>query len=212
MNSGKLVTKENVEKNQVKLKDKFKNIKSNYFLEKVFNNLTKKQTLYMLKYNKNLKKRINININDYKDCYELIEIEIKPIYNKYGYFINIKKEEEKYYHIYFDNNIEEIKRNYINKDESIKIINIIIDNHVKSFKDLFLKCINNECIYFKKFYRENINNMSKMFFGSSSLKELNLNNFNTNNVIYMIGMFDGCSNELITKIKTEYKNIKEEAF
>ena len=46
----------------------------------------------------------------------------------------------------------------------------------------------------------------------SSLKELNLNNFNTNNVINMECMFYGCSNDLIMKIKTQYKNIKEEAF
>ena len=32
-----------------------------------------------------------------------------------------------------------------------------------------------------------------MFSGCSSLKELNLNNFNTNNVIYMSYMFCACS-------------------
>ena len=51
-----------------------------------------------------------------------------------------------------------------------------------------------------------------MFNGCSSLKELNLNNFNTNNVEDMEFMFNGCSNELIMKIKTQYKNVKEEAF
>ena len=51
-----------------------------------------------------------------------------------------------------------------------------------------------------------------MFYGCSSLKELNLNNFNTNNVTSMEGMLLGCSIELIMKIKTQYKNIKEEAF
>ena len=35
--------------------------------------------------------------------------------------------------------------------------------------------------------------MAAMFYGCSSLKELNLNNFNTNNVTNMGGMFDGCS-------------------
>ena len=54
--------------------------------------------------------------------------------------------------------------------------------------------------------------MIGMFSGCSSLKELNLNNFNTNNVIDMSSMFWGCSNELIMKIKTQYENIKEEAF
>ena len=51
-----------------------------------------------------------------------------------------------------------------------------------------------------------------MFAGCSSLKELNLNNFNINNSIDMNCMFSGCSNKLIKKIKTQYKNIKEEAF
>ena len=35
--------------------------------------------------------------------------------------------------------------------------------------------------------------MHGMFSGCSSLKELNLNNFNTNNVTNMNGMFYGCS-------------------
>ena len=51
-----------------------------------------------------------------------------------------------------------------------------------------------------------------MFKGCSSLKELNLNNFNTNNVINMYGMFTGCSDELKLKIKSQFKNFEEEAF
>ena len=69
-------------------------------------------------------------------------------------------------------------------------IKIIIDYQVKSFKELFSRCECIESINFKKFYRNNnITNMSYMFFGCSSLKELNLTNFNTNNVTDMCGMF-----------------------
>ena len=75
----------------------------------------------MIKYDKNLNVRLDININDYKECsekYSSIEIEIKPVKNKYGKFINIgKKEDERYYHIHFDNSKEEIKRNCINENE-----------------------------------------------------------------------------------------------
>ena len=49
-----------------------------------------------------------------------------------------------------------------------------------------------------------------MFSGCSSLKELNLSNFNTNNVNDMYRMFYGCSNNL--KIISQNKNIKDEAF
>ena len=46
-----------------------------------------------------------MSINDYKE-YCLIDIEIKPINNKSGKIINIKKEDAKYYHIYFNDNKE----------------------------------------------------------------------------------------------------------
>ena len=58
----------------------------------------------------------------------------------------------------------------------------------------------------------NIKNMRSMFYRCSSLKELNLNNFNTNNVTDMSYMFNGCLDELKLKIKSQFKNFKEEAF
>ena len=62
------------------------------------------------------------------------------------------------------------------------------------------------------FNTNNVTVMSGMFSGCSSLKELNLNNFNTNNETYMKKMFDGCLDELKLKIKSQFKNFKEEAF
>ena len=52
--------------------------------------------------------------------------------------------------------------------------------------------------------------MGGMFYGCSSLKELNLFNFNTNNVTYMSSMFYNCSSlkELICNsesIKNQFK-------
>ena len=72
------------------------------------------------------------------------------------------------------------------------MIKIIINYPVKSFKELFKDCEFINSIFFIKFYRNNVTNMSDMFSGCSSLKELNLSNFNTNNVI-MWDMFSGCS-------------------
>ena len=54
--------------------------------------------------------------------------------------------------------------------------------------------------------------MGDMFYGCSSLKELNLSTFNTDNVTYMGYMFHGCSNQIRNKIRSQYKNIKEQAF
>ena len=85
-----------------------------------------------------------------------------------------------------------IKNKYkINEEDKVTKIKIIIDYQVKSFS-LFYKCECIESINFKKFYRDNITDMSWMFRGCSSLKELNLNNFNTNNVTDMSYMFYEC--------------------
>ena len=117
----------NNDKNQSK--DIIKNIKSSYILKNLFKNIFKKIVLKIIKYNKNIKDRINISIKDYKEyseIYSSIEIELKPVNNKYGKFINMN-ESELYYHIYFNDNKEEIKRNYLNKNENIEKIKIIIN-------------------------------------------------------------------------------------
>ena len=107
----------------------FKNLKSDYFIRKIFDYIHKKKSLETIRYNKNIQKRINININHYKEYsekYSSIEIEIKPKEKEYGRFINIKEEDEKYYHIYYNDNNREIKRE--NKN--------IITKKIKKIKSL----------------------------------------------------------------------------
>ena len=106
MNSTSELTKDKRELDKIESKDIFKNLKCDYFLQKLLNNLLKKKSLYIIKYNKNIQKRINISIKDYKEYsekYSSIEIELKPANYKYGQFININEEDEIYYHIYFNN-------------------------------------------------------------------------------------------------------------
>ena len=114
MNSEIISKKEKLK--QFKSKDNFKKLKSDYFLIKIFDIIKQNKSLNIVKYNKKLQKRLNININDYKkysELYSSIEIELKLVDNKYDKFINISDEEKEYYHIYFDNSNEEIKRNYL---------------------------------------------------------------------------------------------------
>ena len=137
-------------------KNKLINIKSHYFLQKIFEHIPKKISLGIINYNKTLQQRLNTNINDYKDYsekYSSIEIEVLPIKNKYGNFIDIDYRFQKYFHIYFNNNKnEEIKKEtFLGRDHKITKINIIIDYQVDSFARLFKDCFNIESIYFKRF-------------------------------------------------------------
>ena len=170
-------------------------LKSEHIIKRILSYIKKNISLDVFKYNKKIQNRLNLSLNDYKEysqLYSSIEIELKFADNKYGDFINILDEDKKYFHIYFDNSSEEIKRNKLNKNEKVNTIKIIIDHQVKSFKDLFCFCDCISSINFKKFYRTNITNMSGMFYGCDSLKELNLSNFNTNEVTDMSNMFAGC--------------------
>ena len=196
MNSRNILKDE--ETKQVKSKTILDKLKTDYFLERIFNIMCKKKSLGIMKYNKKLQKKMKINVNDYKaysQKYSSIEIELKVVEKKYNYdkFINIPEEKKEYYHIYFNDSNNEIKRNYLMKNEKVKKIKIIIDYQVQSFKYLFFDghCISS--IYFKKFSRNNITDMSWMFGWCSSLKELNLTNFNTDNVTDMNHMLFKCS-------------------
>ena len=173
------------------------NLKSDYFLRKLYDNMPKRKKLEIVKYNKKIQNRLNLGIKDYKEYCEIftsIEIRIISTKGKFGKFINIKENDKLFYHIYFNDNVEEIKNKYeIKEEDKLEKIKITIDYQVKSFEKLFEDCKCIESINFIKFYRNNINNMSHMFSGCSSLKEINLSNFNTQNVINMEWIFYGCS-------------------
>ena len=193
MSSGNISEFKNLK--QIKSKIDHENLKSDYFMANIFGIMKQNKSLEIVRYNKKLQKRLKISINDYKEYSLLtpIVIELRVSYNKlYNKFINISDEDRKYYHIYIGNSKEEIKRNYINQNESNKKITIKVDYQVKSFKNLFFNHKMIKSINFKKFNRNNITDMSGMFFGCSFLKELNLSNFNTNNVTNMSHMFNSC--------------------
>ena len=175
---------------------KLENLKGVYFLQRIFDNMKKNKYLNIIKYNKKLQKRLNLSIDDYKEysqLYSPIEIELNLVDNKFGKFINISDNDKEYYHIYFDNLKEETKTNNLKENEKIEKIKIIIDYQIKSFKRLFKYCGCISSIFFKKFNRINIIDMSEMFDGCLSLKELNLNSFNTSKVTDIYRMFGGCS-------------------
>ena len=105
MKSSINVSKENNKENEItKPNPIIENIKSRYILSKVYNIILKKKKLAIVKYNKRIQNRLNLSIKDYKEYCE-IEIEIIPIKDKYGKFINIKKNDKLYYHIFWINYI-----------------------------------------------------------------------------------------------------------
>ena len=130
--------------NQIKSKVYIENLKSDFFVIKMFDIMKRKKSLEIMKYNKKLQKRLNLGINDYKDfcqLYSSIEIELKVINNvdgKFNKFINLpeNEKEKEYYHIFFDNSKEEIKRNYLKENEKVETIKIIINHPVNSFRGL----------------------------------------------------------------------------
>ena len=142
MKSSINVSKENNKENEsAKPNPPFESLKSDYFLQKLYDNMTKKKKLEIVKYNKKVQNRLDLGVKDYKEyseTYSSIEIEIMPAKGKYGRFIYINENDKLYYHIYFNDNKEEIKNKYeIDEQDKVTKIKIIIDYQVKSFKELF---------------------------------------------------------------------------
>ena len=203
------------EKDENQKKVVLENLKSDYFLGIIFDYTKKNKFLEIIKYNKKLQRRLKLSLDDYKEFSELytpIVIELKlndidDLYTDSNYFININEnEEEENYHIYFDNSNEEIKRKYLNKNDKVKKIKIIIDYEVMSLRSLFAFCNSINTITFKKFYRNNITDMSDMFYFSSSIKEINFLSFNSTNVTDMCNMFKACE----SLIKLDLSNFNTE--
>ena len=106
-----------------------------------------------------------------------------PVRDKFGKFINIKKEDKLNCKIYFNDNEKEIKRYNYKSNDNVSKINVRINYPVKSLSRLFdnWKCI--ESIYFNKFFRNNVDNMEYFFYECSELKKINCSNFNTKNLL-----------------------------
>ena len=85
------------------------NIKSKYILQKIFDRINKVRFLKIIKYNKNIKNRINQDINYFKEFSETqtpIEIELVPNKLKINSFIDtLNKVKDLYYHVYINDNI-----------------------------------------------------------------------------------------------------------
>ena len=152
-----------------------KHIKSTKVLKKIFNNIPQYKYLLLIKHNKEIQKKLDINVDDYRI---LSQIEIEITYTEYqkdkflklfeteDKYINImNKEDEKYYHIYINDSKEELKNNAHIMNNDIKKVKIIIDYQVNSLAKLFLNCQFIESINFTKFCRNNITNMNLMFQG-----------------------------------------------
>ena len=152
-----------------KTKNLLYNIRSKYILQKIFKNLDEKTKLEIIQYNKKIQEKLNVNINDYK---EYLQIEIEAIIPITHHIlsdkiriINIKNNPTKYYHIYLDDNINEIQRNYITKKDEFSKIKIKIDCEVKALNGLFKDNLYITSINFVKFQRKDITNIRNMFGG-----------------------------------------------
>ena len=137
----------------IKSKNTLENIKNYYIIQMIFDYMTERKPLEIIKINKYLQNRLKIDIEHYKKYFKehsSTELEIISVENEYGGFIYIQKQKDKkYYHIYFNNNKKEI--------------NIIIDFKVTSFYHLFLDCKIIKYLNFKQMKINKIIDMNCMF-------------------------------------------------
>ena len=171
----------------------FNDVRSNFILKKIFHDLDKRIYCQIIRYNKNLQKKINIELEDYHQLYKIyskIELEIIPT----SPFINkeeiIKMNNDRsFYHIHYiyDKNQKSKK-----KREPLTRIKIVIDTEFESLKGLFKDCTGIYKFNLLKYKRIDVTDMSEMFSGCFNMVEINLPNIKVFNVTDMSSMFAGC--------------------
>ena len=91
-------------------------------------------------------------------------------------------------------NDEEIGFNYFYKfkEEGKYILEYTFENNIKNVAYMFCDCSSLENIYLSNFNTQNVTDMRYMFYKCNSLTNIDLSNFNTQNVTNMSFMFSGC--------------------
>ena len=77
---------------------------------------------------------------------------------------------------------------------------------------MFSGCSSLKKLNLSNFNTVNVINMSGMFNSCSSLNEINISYFDIKNATDMVGMFYRCSNEFKKKIRSKFKNINNDVF
>ena len=101
------------------------------------------------------------------------------------------------------------KREYGNEKEIKDNIEIIINNEKIDFS-YFYKFKEKGKHLIKYVFKNKLSNISYMFAGCTSLSNINLSNFNTQNVTNMFRMFSGCKSLKKENILTKDKNLIKE--
>ena len=154
------------------------NIRSEYIMKKVFNLLDLNRLLILIKPSKLYQKKLNKDINSYKDEYLKIVIDIIPVKSNLVSFINDNIIKDNY-HFYINDKKEEFNRNYLLRMDNAKKIRIVIDKNEKSLKGIFQNCVYLKKITFTKFNRSDIDDMSYLFDGCDGLEEIVFSKFKT---------------------------------
>ena len=177
------------------------NIKSKFIIQKVFQLLGKSRSLKIAHRNNFLNNKLEITVNNYKEAYEIIEINLKLSDNPDDYpekenpFINLRTNENAdKFQIYF--NDETLVKNVysISKDKiNVKNITIKIPPEIKSFRSLFEYCACIREIHINNWVRKDITDLSYMFYGCKELRKIYIARLKSDNVTDMSHMFCECS-------------------
>ena len=208
------------EEEQNKLKKKIEELEKNYMdLFKKYSNMEKHE-----KWNQSenfIIAEINIKENDINENIKIISsfeecrrnIKIKPKKNNIINYDNENDELKEKCLIKIDN--REIPFDYYYKFKKIgkHTIQYIFNAKIITSKYMFCGCKNLTNIDLSNFDTEDITDMSYMFYGCENLTNLDLSNLNTKKVINMCRMFSKCNSlKSIDISKFETKNVTDMSY
>ena len=186
--------------------------------KEIINNIDKdKKEMIILAYNINnyIIGEIEINEDNINEDIRLINTfeEVKRQYKLGDKEDDYKYENEKEIkdncEIKINNNIIPFKYFYKFNQKGKYIIQYSFKKYLTKINHMFFRCSSLSNLNLSNFNTQNVTDMNGLFSGCSSLLNLDLSNFNTQNVTNMSNMFDDCRS---LNIITEYRIKKKDIF
>ena len=201
--------------------NKINNIKSIYILKKIIRCPCEKKLLNIIKYNKNLQKKLDYNNDDYG---KYIDTKITVVFSKSKKCSGLLSLDEKHrtlplfkdrknIKIYYNNHEKKDKKeDYYDENERPIKAHIIINKSITDFSSLFEDQHGIAGVFFKR-VNSQIKDISCMFYDCSRLKIVDFGSFKFNNNKNMNGLFGGCKRlEEVDWPKINTKNVTDMSY
>ena len=162
-------------------------IKSNFTIKRIFAYVSNLKKLNLIKYNSKLQKTLNVDINNYKNTSNRIEIEIIPVIGLKFINLNFIEVNNDDISIYFDD--QKVMRNNTKISDKIQKIKISFNSKKININGIFKGCTGIDTLKFIRCNNKHLTDFCRLFYDCKNLRKRVICSITVNywkNLIYQV--------------------------